>query len=131
MSLDPAGLRLYVTGVSAGVWTGADYATVAFDTPTGAQLWASRHDSPSGEPEVASSISVHPDGSAVFVAGASGEGSIEYVTVAYDTVASCRSGFSEEGTLSSPVHETMEPMAGPLGRTVHQANCDVLVPAGL
>lgn len=43
---------------------------------------------------------------------------------------SCPSGQNEDGTLSRDVHRTVE-AAGPGSRTVHDINCDVLVPNGL
>jgi hypothetical protein len=40
-------------------------------------------------------------------------------------------GGHETGIVSSPVHNTVEPLVGPLGPTVHGINCDVIVPLGL
>jgi outer membrane protein assembly factor BamB len=74
------GSKVFVTGGSTGS-TGADYATVAYDASTGAQLWATRYSAG----DSASALGVSNDGSKVFVTGFSdgGSGSVDYATVAY------------------------------------------------
>jgi hypothetical protein len=37
----------------------------------------------------------------------------------------------ETGPLSGPIHGSLEPAVGPLGGTVHQVNCNVVVLLGL
>ena len=85
MAVSPAGGVVYVTGWSDGVTSGLDYATVAYDASTGAQLWVSRYDGTGGG-DAAQSIAVSPDGTRVFVTGysAGATGSYDYATVAYD-----------------------------------------------
>src|SRR5581483_6267945 len=62
-----------------------DYATIAYDAATGAQLWASRYDGPAGQADLASALGVSPDGSKLFVTGQStGSCSYDYATVAFD-----------------------------------------------
>ena len=43
----------------------------------------------------------------------------------------CGNGTSEDGLVSAPVHNTVEPLTGPLQPTVHGVNCAVVVPLGL
>src|SRR5207244_2691073 len=72
---------------SVGLETSDDYATVAYDASTGAQLWVARYSFP-GVPsqDDAYALAVSPDGARVFVTGesigTSGEG--DYATLAYD-----------------------------------------------
>lgn len=83
MSVDPAGALVYVTGRSTEV--ADDYATIAYDTATGRQVWAARYDGPSGVIDIAEAIGVAPDGSRVYVTGLSSSPSQgDIATVAYD-----------------------------------------------
>ncbi len=89
------GAEIYVTGESAGFGgvfsctsgeprTGQDYATIAYDADTGAQLWVERYDSPDpGLYDSAHGLVVGPTGD-VFVTGEShGGGYRDYATIAY------------------------------------------------
>ena len=84
IALDASG-NVYVTGESAGVGTGADYATVKYDTADGNELWVARYN---GEPNLSDytwAIAVDASGS-VYVTGQSmGVGTgLDYATVKYD-----------------------------------------------
>jgi hypothetical protein len=81
----PDSSTVYVTGDSHGSGTADDYATVAYNASTGAQVWARRYNGPANRDDVARSIRLSPDGSTVFVTGHSrGSGSgDDYGTVAY------------------------------------------------
>jgi len=85
LGVSPDGSTVFVTGQSFGSLSDSDYATVAYDASTGAQLWLKRYDGPAGCCDAPRDLGVSPDGSAVFVTGASpGPGSgYDYATVAY------------------------------------------------
>ena len=69
--------KVFVTGASESVFNGNfrdDYATIAYDSVNGSQLWATRFDDPFHENDDARSIGVSPDGTKVFVTGYSALG---------------------------------------------------------
>jgi hypothetical protein len=78
---------VFVTGYGLGSNAG-DYVTLAYDLATGALTWIRRYDGPDHAGEVASAMSMSPDGSTVYVTGyshgGSQAGSWDYATVAYD-----------------------------------------------
>src|SRR5207248_1360886 len=82
-TVSPDGNRVFVTGQTAGLGTGEDAGTVAYDASTGDQLWKTSYDAP-GDAETLD-IAVSPQGAAVFVTGVGpGASSQDYVTIAYD-----------------------------------------------
>jgi hypothetical protein len=83
LGVSPDGSVVFVTGSSGSV-NGYDYATVAYEASTGDELWVRRYTRP-GSSDVRA-LDVSPDGSAVFVTGASSRASglTDYATVAYD-----------------------------------------------
>jgi DNA-binding beta-propeller fold protein YncE len=84
VAVSPDGSRIFVTGVSAGVSSGNDYATLAYMASTGALLWAQRNNGTGNGDDGANSVAVSPDGSKVFVTGDSlADAYTDYVTVAY------------------------------------------------
>jgi DNA-binding beta-propeller fold protein YncE len=78
VAVSPAGGAVFVTGRSNGATSGLDYATVAYNSVTGARLWASRYSGPCRQ-SGASSLAVSPGGAKVFVTGVSCE---DYARVA-------------------------------------------------
>jgi DNA-binding beta-propeller fold protein YncE len=89
MSLSLDGSRAYVTGIREKAGQSYDFFTVAYDTSTGARIWATRFDNAMHTADDAVAIKVSPDGSRVFVIGWSrtggpGIGGFDYTTVAYD-----------------------------------------------
>jgi hypothetical protein len=91
----PDGSKLFVSGSSGASDAGDDYATLAYDAATGAQLWARRYDSQGDDFDEAAALGVSPDGSAVYVTGQSqGTGGFfdfDYATVAYDAATGATS----------------------------------------
>src|SRR6266536_724251 len=88
LAVSPRGDAVFVTGYSAGgTATGYDYATVAYNPATGAQLWLKRYNGPVNGDDAAASVTVSPGGDAVFVTGYSAGGAPtgnDYATVAYN-----------------------------------------------
>lgn len=81
LALGPDGAKVYVTGWSSrGEESGNAYATVAYDTTDGAQLWATLYDGLRAGYDEARSVAVSPNGDLVFVTGTADDG---YATVAY------------------------------------------------
>jgi hypothetical protein len=87
MSVSPERAMVFVTGSSWGPTTAVDYATVAYSAVTGARKWVKRYHGPQHAyaGDDATSVSVSPNGSSVFVTGSSwgGPSSVDYATVAY------------------------------------------------
>jgi TolB-like protein len=88
IGVSPDGSEVVVTGQSGGSTGDFDYATVAYDAATGAQLWVKRYNGPGDDTDVALALVVSPDASEVFVTGYSDGWSsahgFDYATVAYD-----------------------------------------------
>lgn len=86
--VSPDGRTVFVVGSSANEPTGirisSAYVTLAYDTTSGEELWVRRYN-PAGGEDGARAVAVSPDGSSVFVTGAS-EGpdtGYDLTTVAY------------------------------------------------
>ncbi|OQP40437.1 hypothetical protein A4D02_16115 [Niastella koreensis] len=75
--------NVYVTGYSAGVGSGEDYATVKYNA-AGVQQWVARYNGPAGSDDGAAALLVDNDGN-VYVTGSSmGKGTLEdYATIKY------------------------------------------------
>ena len=86
VAVSPSGETVFVTGSSEGLASSYDYATVAYNAATGAQLWVKRY---TGDPYTGPSVAVSPNASTVFVTGSSyaaTTGDDDYATVAYNAV---------------------------------------------
>jgi lipocalin len=91
IAASPDGSKVFVTGsiddgTSRGGLNPEDYATVAYDSATGAALWARRYNGPDDASDLANAVGASPDGSKVFVTGLSdgGASNYDYATAAYD-----------------------------------------------
>jgi outer membrane protein assembly factor BamB len=86
VAVGPRGGRVFVTGSSYGTASGTDFATVAYDAGTGAQLWVKRYNGPGNGTDTATAIAVSPTGGTVFVTGTSAgpTSGTDYATVAYN-----------------------------------------------
>ena len=86
-AVNPAGTKVYVTGSSDGrAATGTAYATVAYSAATGSRVWVSRYNGPGNGGDVATSVTVNPAGTKVYVTGGSdgrAATGTDYATVAY------------------------------------------------
>ncbi len=81
----PGNGRVYVTGASwGGSATGYDYATIAYNIRTGAQVWLRRYNGPASSGDDASSLAAR--GGRVLVTGASvgTTSGDDYATIAYN-----------------------------------------------
>ena len=90
VAVSPNGKTVFVTGYSFGAVSGVDYATIAYNAATGAQLWVKRYDDGLGNQaqSEAAQVAVSPNGSTVFVTGTSlstTKGN-DYATIAYNAV---------------------------------------------
>jgi DNA-binding beta-propeller fold protein YncE len=82
LAVSPTGAAVYVTGIIGNTLNG-DYATIAYNAASGAQLWAKRYAGDGG----ADSAAVSPDGSTVYVTGdiySNSYGAHVYTTIAYN-----------------------------------------------
>jgi DNA-binding beta-propeller fold protein YncE len=80
------GTLLFVAGFSERDPSHDDYLTVAYDTLTGQRSWVHLYDGPRSNEDAANSVAVSPDGSMVYVTGASMglARNDDYATIAYD-----------------------------------------------
>jgi DNA-binding beta-propeller fold protein YncE len=85
MAISSSGRTLYVTGGSRGIGSNNDFATVAYDAATGAQLWVSRYNGPGNGRDFATHVIVNRPGTTVFVTGGSTgrHSGFDYATIAY------------------------------------------------
>ena len=94
IAVSPDGSTVFVTGSSYGAGGTSDYATVAYDSATGARIWVGRYDSPENRDDSATDVAVGANGARVYVTGSSvrsDAGDYQYsATVAYDAATGSR-----------------------------------------
>lgn len=84
LAVSPDGSKVFISGSQPGP-TSTDYLVVAYESATGQEIWKANHDS-KGRPDQVSSISISPDGTALYVLGSSGqEKSSDFQTLAFET----------------------------------------------
>jgi hypothetical protein len=86
IGVSPDGTSVFVTGESF-VGGSSDYVTQAYSAADGIRRWSRRYDGPAHGLDVAADLAVSPDGTSVFVTGASerSTGNSDFATVAYAT----------------------------------------------
>lgn len=114
----------------------SDWLMFGVDASTGAIAWSASYNRGGEQDETALALALNPDASRVYVVGvghATTElDSADLVTLAFDPGSTtCASDRDEEGIVSGPLHQQVEPAAGPAGPVIHQASCDQIVPRGL
>jgi PQQ-like domain len=84
LTVSPDGSTVFVTGTSyGGPTTEYDWATIAYNATTGAQLWVARYNGPGTYGDSANALRVSPDGSKLYVIGITDHG-YDIATVAYN-----------------------------------------------
>jgi WD40 repeat protein len=123
VAASPDGKAVYVTGSSyGGSTTNYDYATVAYNAATGAQLWVKRYTSPGSGDDQANSVTVSPTGNMVFVTGSStGAGNLyDYATVAYNATTGQQVWVKHyNGALGLGDNQAFSVAVSPAGGTVY------------
>lgn len=121
IAVAPDGSAVFVTGSSFSVSSDSDAATVGYATTDGSELWAARYDGPDHLYDAGDSVVVTPDGTGVFVAGASVGATTDYdfVTLSYDAITG---GLRRSARYDGPGHGFDAPNAiavDPAGRLVY------------
>ncbi len=110
VAVSPTGTTVFVTGLSETGTGGADYATIAYNAATGAQLWVTRHHGPARSYDMAKSVAVSPAGTTVFVTGSTTKGA---VTAAYNATTG-----AQLWAKSDPGHNASSVAVSPDGKDV-------------
>jgi len=131
MAVSPNGSTTFVTGYVTALSGAEDYATVAYKTATGAQLWAKVYAGP-GMGNRAASVTVSPNGKTVFVTGQSGSASYgygaSYATIAYNAATGAQLWARRYGTPADGDSVAVQIAVSPNGKAVfvtgNSANSD-------
>ena len=84
LAVDASG-NVYVTGESYGSGTGADYATIKYDS-NGNELWVARYNGPGNSGDIANALAVDASGNVYVTGGFYESGShYEFATIKYDS----------------------------------------------
>jgi uncharacterized delta-60 repeat protein len=83
IAVDGSG-NVYVTGFSAGLGTGYDYATIKYG-PAGQQQWVARYDGPADNDDEATGIAVDASGNVYVTGYSSGTVGYDYATIKYNS----------------------------------------------
>ena len=79
------GSQVFVTGSSTESYFNTEYATLAYDAATGAELWIAHYQGPGRRSDAPADLAASPEGLGVFVTGASlgPRSNYDFATVAY------------------------------------------------
>ncbi|MGH3406904.1 MAG: PQQ-binding-like beta-propeller repeat protein [Streptosporangiaceae bacterium] len=121
MTVSPSGKTVFVTGDSRGATSGHDYATVAYNTATGARQWARRYNGPANRDDSAASVAVTPGRGKVLVTGysQSAAGGADYATVAYNAATGAQQWVRRYNGPARLDDEASSVGVSPTGRTVY------------
>ncbi len=121
IAVSPHGGKVFVTGDSMGTTSGSDFATIAYDAATGAQLWDSRYNGPANSDDYAATLAVSPRGDEVFVAGRSRNAAsgTDYATVAYRASTGAQLWVSRYNGPANGFDGASSVAVSPSGRTVY------------
>ena len=115
---------MFVTGSSYGGTTANyDYATVAYNATTGAQLWVKRYDGPGRGDDQAYSVAVSPSGATVFITGytdtTSTSAGYDYTTIAYNAATGTQQWLARYNGPVNFTDEAYSVAVSPSGDTVY------------
>jgi hypothetical protein len=119
-----AGSLVVVNGTSASP-TGTDFATVAYDSTSGARRWVGRFDERANSeqgwfPSGIHSLAASADGTSVYATGgtATSGGTSQFATIAYDASSGARRWVATYGADSPGADSALAVGVSPDGRTV-------------
>ncbi len=122
IAVSPSGGTVFVTGASyGGSATGYNYATIAYNAVTGAQLWVQRYNGPGNGYDEATSVAVNPGGGTVYVTGVDYSGTTtgqDYETIAYNAATGARVWASRYNGPASKADDAFSVAVSPGGGTV-------------
>ena len=119
IAVSPSGNAVFAVG-NGQAGEGTSFATVAYNTNTGAQMWASQYRGP-GQFSMPRAVTISPDGSTVFVTGSS-EGNVtnrDYATVAYNAATGRQLWVRRYNGPGSQGDDPAAIVAAPDGKTVY------------
>ena len=135
VAVSPNGRKVVVTGASSGInypdsSKGADYATIAYNAATGAQLWVKRYNGPAKDYDSARSVTVGPSSAVVYVTGISTgttTGS-DYATIAYNAGTGAKLWVSRYNGQANSEDDTYSVAVSPDGQTVYVTGGSANIP---
>jgi WD40 repeat protein len=135
VAVSPGGSRVFVTGFTAhgsATITDLDYATIAYNSATGRQLWVSRYNGPGKGYDGANSVAVSPSGRTVFVTGGSdGRSSgLDYATIAYNSATGKQLWVSRYNSPGNGDDAATAVVASSIGLRVFVTGCNEHRPSG-
>ena len=122
LAVSPTGAMVYVTGTSFSSTKNYNYATVAYNATTGAQVWVKRYVDPAKGGDEAYSVAVSPTGKMVFVTG-QGYGNsttgVDYAMVAYNATTGAQTWVKRYNGPANGADYAYSVAVSPTGGTVY------------